>query len=235
MSMCDDKLEDFSFCHVQSFEQYCTNFLGLPSRTPASTEAAIDSLSQGCDEYIQRDSKYNTRNALLTLDKLAGLIRWVSPRGGAGFRTDGAHCNLNSSKQVKFICASVRHISSMRVHVHLITHVSLLSISAVLGLFDADQGTRENVRVFKSPPNTPAGLVSHVLKQLGDPGRVSHGVYACGDIAANKTILLYRGHVIAGCEEKAFDDLSPPSEVRHHPIWSATDFVNCAAMAFDEL
>lgn len=87
--MVDDKLAHFRIGPVQSFEQYCTEFLGLPACTPAATQDANETLEQSCNDYIQRESNHHTKNALLELDNRSGVNRWVAHRGGAGFRKEG--------------------------------------------------------------------------------------------------------------------------------------------------
>eukprot|EP00892_Ulva_mutabilis_P000089 jgi/Ulvmu1/10080/UM006_0027.1 len=82
----------------------------------------------------------------------------------------------------------------------------------VVGLRSGDDATRANVCIEESTKDTPPGLISYVLKQLGDSTRASHGVHARKNMAAGRVVLLYRGHVITAGEESAFERTSPPHE-----------------------
>lgn len=85
----EQTLESFTVGRVQSFRQFCNEYLSLPPYTPAATEDSVRDLTRSCDEYIRRESNYPTRDCVLQLDNTTQPLRWVTPRGGAAFRKEG--------------------------------------------------------------------------------------------------------------------------------------------------
>lgn len=81
-------LDTFAIGKVQSFQQFCTEFLQLPEYTPAATHATERKLRKSCRDHIKENRKRPEHDCILQLNNSASPPLWRSPKGPE-FRQEG--------------------------------------------------------------------------------------------------------------------------------------------------